>query len=72
MGRPTPPCFRCKDNHAECKKTCEEFKEWEVLSRAYREKVNKAKRLENDLAGLRMSGCENARAYARKMKGRNS
>lgn len=71
MSRPKPPCFGCKDNHAECKKTCEPFREWEKAHAEWRDVVNKQKKLENDLAGMRVSGCEKSRAFARAMKGRN-
>lgn len=71
MSKPIPPCRACKDNHAECKKTCEPFKEWEKVYTEYREKVNKQKKLENDLAGMRVTGCENSRRFSRAMKGRN-
>ena len=34
MARVASPCFKCEKRHAECKKTCESFIEWDKADKA--------------------------------------
>ena len=64
----TSPCKDCKKRCMACHTVCEDYKNWEIEHKNYRQEVISKYKTENDIISSKIRQCENYRRKFLKKK----